>query len=93
MSHYGLDGWTFQRLVIGQDGACAICGKPLLFHPEVRAPAIDHDHVTGKVRGILCQSCSLRVGWFEQAMKNGSLVFSQHLDGFAVKIARYLNVG
>jgi hypothetical protein len=79
-------------LLRSQGGAWAICGKRLLFWPEVRPPTIDHDHATGKVRGILCHSCNLRVGWFEQAMKRGSQVLSQQLDGFAPKIARYLNI-
>ena len=59
---------------------------------EVRAPSIDHDHRTGRVRGILCRSCNLRVGWYELAMKRGSVVAAQQLDGFATKIAHYLRV-
>jgi hypothetical protein len=38
----------------------------------------------------VCQSCNLRVGWFEHAMKNGSQVLTQQVDGFAAKITRYL---
>jgi hypothetical protein len=92
LSQYGLDGWTFQELLRSQGGVCAVCRKALLFQPEVRPPSIDHDHATGKVRGILCQSCNIRVRWFEQAMKDGALVLAQHVDGFALKIARYLDV-
>lgn len=92
LSQYGIDGWELQRLLDSQGGACAICGKRLLFWPEVRPPSIDHDHATGQVRGVLCQSCNLRVGWFERAMKNGSQVLAQRVDGFALKIARYLKL-
>ncbi len=92
LSPYKIDGWTLQQLLRSQGGACAICGKKLLFWPEVRPPSIDHDHATGQVRGVLCQSCNLRVGWFEQAMKNGSQVLTQQVDGFAAKIARYLKI-
>jgi len=91
-AQYGLDGWAFQQLVRSQGGRCAICGKRLLFQSEIRAPSIDHDHATGEVRGVLCQSCNLRVGWFERAMKNGLSVLAQDLDGFATKIACYLKL-
>ena len=88
---YGLDGSTFQQLVRSQGGICAICGKKLLFQSELRPPSVDHDHATGQVRGVLCQSCNLRVGWFEQAMKKDSGVLPREVD-FARKIARYLKL-
>jgi hypothetical protein len=89
---YKLDGTLFRELLKRQSGVCAICAKPLVFSSEVRAPSIDHDHRTGRVRGILCRSCNLRVGWYELAMKRGSVVAAQQLDGFATKIAHYLRV-
>jgi hypothetical protein len=89
---YGIDGALFRELLQRQPGVCAICAKPLIISFEVRAPSIDHDHRTGRVRGILCQSCNLRVGWYEQAMKNDSMVAAQQLDGFAIKIARHLGL-
>jgi hypothetical protein len=89
---YGIDGALFRDLLKRQSDVCAICAKPLIFSFEMRAPSIDHDHRTGRVRGILCQSCNLRVGWFEQAKKNDSMVGAQQLDGFAIKIAQYLGL-
>jgi hypothetical protein len=79
-------------MVRSQGGACPICGKRLVLHAESRAPSIDHDHATGEVRGVLCQSCNLRLGWFEHARKYGWSVLAQDLDGFATKIANYLKV-
>lgn len=40
-----------------QEGRCAICDKP----PVKRALHVDHDHVTKKVRGLLCFNCNRRV--------------------------------
>lgn len=40
-----------------QKGVCAICGKQ-----GARALAIDHDHTTGKIRGLLCGKCNTGIG-------------------------------
>jgi hypothetical protein len=40
-----------------QGGVCAICGTP---DPE----HLDHDHATGKIRGILCNRCNMGLGLF-----------------------------
>ena len=52
---YGMDPNTYTRLFEAQGGVCAICGKP---EPEFRRLRIDHDHTTGKVRGLLCSGCN-----------------------------------
>lgn len=62
--YHGLDVATYDRLHTDQAGLCAICrqeatnfgGKPL---------AIDHDHKTGQVRGLLCFRCNLALGLLE----------------------------
>jgi hypothetical protein len=41
-------------------GVCEICGKPS--NKLVK----DHSHKNGKIRGWLCHSCNLVVGWFEK---------------------------
>lgn len=40
-----------------QDGRCAIC-KVLFNHPKIEPACADHDHATGKVRGLLCRPCN-----------------------------------
>lgn len=46
-----------------QNGCCAICGKTE--EAEGRRLALDHDHETGVVRGLLCLSCNQALGWYE----------------------------
>lgn len=60
---YGLESGEFDRLLIEQAGRCAICGAPL-----IRA-LVDHNHETGKVRGLLCDGCNLCVGHLENESK------------------------
>lgn len=48
---YGLDEETYRAMLAWQGGRCYICRK--LPGPK-RRMAVDHDHVTGEVRGLLC---------------------------------------
>lgn len=57
---FGITEADFQKMVIDQHGKCAICGvEPNLLN-------IDHDHKTGKIRGLLCKVCNLHLGQFEK---------------------------
>jgi len=49
-------------LQVRAKGKCEICKTP--FADLKKAPAIDHDHETKKVRGLLCQECNLGLGKF-----------------------------
>ena len=52
---YGLTPAQHAWMYIDQDGCCAICERPIEYS-EVHT---DHDHKTGKVRGLLCQRCNI----------------------------------
>lgn len=60
---YGLTADEFQRLLVGQAGKCAICETS---EPGGRYSSfcVDHNHVTGEVRGLLCSSCNMGLGIF-----------------------------
>lgn len=47
-----------------QEGCCAICQKPIDAGPG-GTRNIDHNHTTGCVRGLLCSSCNMLLGWYE----------------------------
>lgn len=55
---YGLSPEDFDALVISHSGRCAICNVAA----ELR---IDHDHVTGNLRGLLCSACNIGLGHFK----------------------------
>lgn len=51
---YGLAPEKFDKLWEAQGRRCAICWRPV----RVRRPAVDHDHDTREVRGLLCRKCN-----------------------------------
>lgn len=59
---YGITKEEYDRLNAEQGGLCAICGTdtPGRNHSTLY---IDHDHTTGKVRGLLCCDCNLLLGY------------------------------
>lgn len=59
---------TFERwteLLIQQLGLCALCGTQLDGPME---PVVDHCHLTGEVRGLLCRNCNTGLGMFEDCL-------------------------
>ena len=50
----GVTDDEYARLLEAQGGGCAICGAK----PKTRRLHVDHDHKTGKVRGLLCHRCN-----------------------------------
>ncbi len=63
MHRYGISAEDADNLLVEQGGVCAICQK--VPKQELRIPwHVDHDHETGKVRGILCHSCNTALGNF-----------------------------
>lgn len=66
LKKYGLTEDTFQTLWEGQLGSCAICSKQL----QRTGPsgfAVDHNHDTGEVRGLLCQLCNQGIGCLQDS--------------------------
>ncbi len=58
---YGITSEEYERMLESQGGCCAICKCPPPDHRK-KFLAVDHDHVTGKVRGLLCDNCNRGIG-------------------------------
>lgn len=67
LKNYGKDLNWFNELKKQQDGLCSICKQPPKeFSNQFRSRVlnVDHDHTTGRVRALLCGSCNLGLGKF-----------------------------
>lgn len=67
-ARYGLEEWQVRNLLEHQKGLCAICGKP------PKKPCVDHDHETGRVRGILCHRCNIGLPYVEDIEYRSSAI-------------------
>ena len=62
LSSYGLTIDQYNAMNIKQAGRCAICAGPPVHHKRL---SVDHDHGTGRVRGLLCTECNSGLGFFK----------------------------
>lgn len=60
---YGIDPETFAKMLEAQGGLCATCSKPMKKGLGPLGPQVDHCHITGHVRGILCNGCNRALGY------------------------------
>src|ERR1700678_1494411 len=61
-NRYGIWLEEYNIMFIDQKGCCAICSLPQ--SNFTRRFAVDHCHLTGKVRGLLCAKCNTALGQF-----------------------------
>jgi hypothetical protein len=68
---YGISLLEYSQLFMSQGGKCAICNSDYGGHRngEQKALAVDHCHTTGKVRGLLCESCNQGIGKLKDDVK------------------------
>lgn len=90
---FGIDREYYRTLLAEQNSECAICADSFT---EENFPQIDHDHSTGKVRGLLCRTCNMGLGMFKddtdklsQAIKYLKLTSAEdHIDKVKSLITR-----
>jgi hypothetical protein len=82
---YGISATDYDKLLTLQHGVCAICkqqpqnGRGGKLH-------LDHDHTTGKIRGLLCHGCNIGIGNFKEnpyVLANAI----QYVQGYAMSAA------
>lgn len=70
---FGLTLEEYDKMFEEQKGVCAVCKKE---NVSKAALHIDHNHKTGKIRGLLCCACNLVLGHFEKYAKQ----FNSYLE-------------
>ena|SRR6266446_4679519 len=71
-SNFGITEEQYGKMLALQKGQCAICSLP----PRSRRLAVEHDHKTGRVRGLACHFCNrYRIG-------NNNLYTARRLVGY-----------
>ena len=55
----------YKKFFYNQNGRCAICGKV----NDKKRLSFDHNHITMKIRGLLCVNCNLGLGCFKDNKK------------------------
>lgn len=70
-NRYGITVERVEEMATAQDGRCAVCGA-ILGAPDPKGKpskvCVDHDHVTRKVRGLLCDPCNKGLGAFNDSL-------------------------
>lgn len=91
-SHYGMSVEEYDALLEKQNHRCAICSQEETIRSGVTGKlhdfSVDHDHETGKVRGLLCGNCNRGLGLFRD---NPRLLFlaGHYLCETAVRNRQY----
>jgi|SRR3989344_6989218 len=66
-SYYGINSEDYLNLLKLQQNKCAICSKIISKYNKIKHFYIDHNHKTGKIRGLLCHNCNCAIGYFKDS--------------------------
>lgn len=62
---YGITLMQYNELLKKQNNACLLCGSNTAYQTKGRNLFVDHDHESGKIRGLLCSRCDTMLGHVE----------------------------
>lgn len=62
LKRYGLTIESYDAMLTAQGGRCAVCKDEGNKQSRWNRMSVDHDHTTGKVRGLLCDNCNRALG-------------------------------
>jgi hypothetical protein len=68
---YGISNEEYEFLLQKRNYVCAICNKPETRknNGKITDLTVDHCHVSGKIRGLLCQKCNSGIGVFKESLE------------------------
>ena len=88
---YGLTLEQYNDMLKRQAHRCAVCRRPetvtIKKTGEVRRLAVDHDHVTGTVRGLLCHRCNILV-WAMEDNHTTLSAIEKYVENFRNSFAK-----
>lgn len=61
---YNMTPADYTELLESQSGKCAICGTTSSGGRYKKYFHVDHEHTTGRLRGLLCSRCNISIGKF-----------------------------
>lgn len=73
-ARFGISLNDYNKMFIDQGGCCSICKIPQSALPK--SFAVDHDHITGAIRGLLCDNCNRALGQFKDNVNNLKLAIA-----------------
>ena len=62
---HGITLEQYESIVEKQGGKCPVCKKLLSETTKTKSPHVDHNHITGNIRGVLCGKCNRGIGFIE----------------------------
>ena len=86
---FGLTPEEYGKMLLAQGNKCAICGneETATRLDKTKSLAVDHDHKTGKVRGLLCCECNQGLGKFRDSREmllSAARYLEQHAEAGVV---------